>query len=141
MTKRGHQHSVTGDPGSLPSVGGNVLAALLAETYNPRLRRDHHVPWCLSGVAPVSKRSGKSLSVVWRLAAHNRLRCDMHLRAAIAVQHDAIGKAKYLALRACGHGNARALWFVADRLLAVACTMLEYGTSFNPELTGQNQTA
>lgn len=37
---------------------------------------------------------------------------------------DAVSKAKYAALRGRGHGHARALRSAADRLLAVACTML-----------------
>ena len=63
---------------SLPGVGRTVLATLLTEAYDPLRRRDYHALRCLSGVAPVTKRSGKSLSVIRRLAAHNRLRCAMH---------------------------------------------------------------
>ena len=126
---------------SLPGVGRTVLATLLAEAHDPLLRRDYHALRCLSGVAPVTKRSGKSLNVVRRLAAHNRLRCAMHHWAAVAVQHDAVSKAKYTALRARGHGHARSLRSVADRLLAVACAMLQNRTMFDPELTGQNRAA
>ena len=81
---------------------------------------------------------GKSLSVVRRLAAHNRLRCALHHWAAIAVQHDTVSQAKYQALRERGHGHARALRSVADRLLAVACAMLETQTLFDPSRTGHN---
>jgi hypothetical protein len=59
----------------------------------------------------------------------------------IAVQHDPISKAKYQALRARGHGHARALRSVADGLLYVACTMLENGTLFEPLLATKNSTA
>ena len=59
---------------SLPSVGRFVLATLLAVVYDPPRWRDYQALRCLSGVAPVTKRSGKSLIVIRRLASHNRLR-------------------------------------------------------------------
>ena len=80
------------------------------------------------GTAPVTKRSGKSVIVVRRLAVHNRLQNAVYHWAGSAIQHDAVSKAKYAALRARGHGHTRALRSVADRLLAVACAMLENGT-------------
>ncbi len=123
---------------SLPGVGRTVLATLLAEAYDPLRRRDYQALRCVSGVAPVTRRSGKSLSVVRRLAAHNRLRCALHHWAAIAVQHDTVSQAKYQALRERGHGHARALRSVADRRLAVACAMLETQTLFDPARTGHN---
>jgi hypothetical protein len=49
-----------------------------------------------------------------------------------AIQHDATSWAKYEALRARGHGHARALRSVVDRLLYVACVMLEKRTLFDP---------
>ncbi len=123
---------------SLPGVGRTVLATRLAEAYDPLRRRDYQALRCVSGVAPVTRRSGKSLSVVRRLAAHNRLRCALHHWAAIAVQHDTVSQAKYQALRERGHGHARALRSVADRRLAVACARLETQTLFDPARTGHN---
>jgi hypothetical protein len=55
--------------------------------------------------------------------------------ARTAIQHDATSRAKYEALRARGHGHARALRSVADRLLCVACAMLEKGTLFDASFT------
>ena len=50
----------------------------------------------------------------------------------VAVRHDPVSKAKYEALRARGHCHARAIRSVVDRLLYVACTMLENRTLFDP---------
>jgi transposase len=86
----------------------------------------------LSGVAPITKRSGKSRIVLMRQAVHVRLRNSVYHWARVAVQHDLRSKAKYAALRARGHGHGRALRSVADRLIAVACTMLENQTTFDP---------
>ena len=59
---------------SLPGVGRIVLATLLAEATDALRRRDYHALRCLSGVAPVTKRSGKSKIAFMRQAAHLRLR-------------------------------------------------------------------
>ncbi len=126
---------------SLPGVGRIVLATLLAEAHDPLRRRDYQALRCLSGVAPVTKRSGKSVIVVRRLAAHNRLQDAAYHWASIAIQHDATSKAKYAALRARGHCHARALRSVADRLLAVACAMLENQTLFAPDHPRQRHAA
>ena len=126
---------------SLPGVGRIVLATLLAEAHDPLRRRDHQALRCLAGVAPVTKRSGKSLIVVRRLAAHNRLQDAVYHWAATAAQRDPVSKAKYAALRARGHGYARALRSVGDRLLSVACAMLASQTPFDPDCERQARAA
>jgi transposase len=126
---------------SLPGVGRIVLATLLAEAFDPLQRRDYHALRCLSGVAPVTRRSGKSKIVIRRLAAHVRLSNAVYHWARVAVQHDPRSRAKYAALRQRGHGHARALRSVADRLLAVACAMLETQTPFDPNHPSQSHAA
>lgn len=119
---------------SLPGVGRVVLATLLAEAWEALQRRDYHALRCLCGVAPVTKRSGKSRIVQRRQAAHQRLANAVYHWSRVAVQHDPRSRVKYTALRHRGHGHARALRSVGDRLLAVACAMLESGTTFDPDI-------
>ena len=119
---------------SLPGVGRIVLATLLAEAWDALQRRDYAALRSLTGVAPVTKRSGKSLIVIRRQACHPRLSNAMYHWARVAVQHDRISRAKYAALRGRGHSHGRALRSVADRLLNVACAMLKTGATFNPSL-------
>jgi transposase len=123
---------------SLPGIGRIILATLLAEAFDPLQRRDYHALRCLSGVAPVTKRSGKSKIVIRRMAAHVRLGNAVYHWARVAVQHDPKSRVKYTALRQRGHGHARALRSVADRLLAVACAMLESQTLFEPDHQSQS---
>ena len=123
---------------SLPGVGRIVLATLLAEAWDALLRRDYAALRSLTGVAPVTKRSGKSWIVIRRQACNNRLAVAMYHWARVAIQHDPRSKAKYDALRGRGHSHGRALRSVADRLLNVACAMLKTGTLFNPSLEDQN---
>ena len=117
---------------SLPGVGRIVLAMLLAEASDALQRRDYAAIRSLTGVAPVTKRSGKACVVTRRLACHKRLANAMYHWARVAIQHDPVSKAKYQALRARGHSHGRALRSVADRLLNVACAMLKAGTRFDP---------
>jgi transposase len=119
---------------SLPGVGRIVLATLLAEASDPLQRRDYAALRSLTGVAPVTKRSGKSRIVVRRQACHPRLANAVYHWARVAVQADPTSRAKYAALRSRGHSHGRALRSVADRLLAVACAMLRDATVFNPSL-------
>ena len=126
---------------SLPGVGRTVLATLLAEATDALQRRDSHALRTLCGSAPVTRRSGKSRIVVRRRACNRRLRNAAYNWARVAVQHDPTSRAKYEALRARGHGHARALRSVIDRLLKVACAMLNSGTLFDPEFACKRATA
>jgi transposase len=125
---------------SLPGVGRIVLATLLAEAFDALQRRDYAASRSLTGVAPVTKKSGKSCIVVQscvvvrRQACHDRLANAMYHWARVAVQHDPRSRSKYAALRSRGHSHGRALRSIADRLLNVACAMLKTGTTFNPSL-------
>ena len=119
---------------SYRALGRIVPATLLAEEWDALQRRDYATLRSLTGVAPVTKRSGKMRIVIRRLARHPQLANAVYHWARVAVQHDSISRAKYTALRARGHSHGRALRSVADRLLAVACAMLKTRTTFNPSL-------
>jgi transposase len=118
---------------SLPGVGRSTLATLLTEAAGPLGRRDHAALRTLSGVAPVTKRSGKACIVVMRYAAQVRLRQAVFHWARVAVQNDPKSRGRYEALRARGHSYGRALRGVADRLLGVACVLLRRQALFDPD--------
>ena len=101
---------------------------------------DYDALRCLCGVAPVTRRSGKSMIVTRRQAAHNRLRDAAYHWARVAAQHDPVSHDKYRSLRARGHGHARALRSVADRLLNVACAMLRDRACFDSHRVGSAAT-
>jgi transposase len=117
---------------SLPGVGMVVLATLLTEAGDPLRRRDHAALRTLSGVAPVTKRSGKTCTVVMRYAAQARLRQALFHWARVAIVHDPKSRSRYETLRARGHSFGRALRGVADRLLGVACVLLRRQVLFDP---------
>ncbi len=126
------EHTDAGILRSIPGVGTVVLATLLAEAHEPLRRRDPQALRCLAGAAPVTKRSGKKLIVVRRLAANDRLADAAHHWARVAAQRDAISKTKCKRMRARGHRYGRALRQVSDRLIHVACAMLRDRKLFDP---------
>ena len=121
---------------SMPGVGRMVLATLLAEAHELLRRRDYPALRCFSGNAPVTRRSGKSMMVVRRRAYHHRVGQAMWHWSRIAIICDPGSRRKYDALRARGHSHARSLRTVGDRLLAVACAMLESQTLYQANHQG-----
>jgi transposase len=122
---------------SLPGVGRIVLVTMLAEAPDALRRRDYHALRNLCGSAPVTRRSGKSRIVLRRRACNRRLTSAAFNWRRTAIQNDPTSCAKYDALRARGHGHARAIRSVVDRLLYIACAMLESRTLFDPSLSGK----
>jgi len=127
--QEGEQHDVT-ILSSLPGVGPIVLAVLLAEANGPIRRRDYHALRSLCGVAPVTRSSGKKRVVSMRYGCSGRLRNAVYHWARVAAMHDELCKVRYRALRQRGCTHGRALRTVGDRLLRVACAMLEHGSTY-----------
>ena len=122
---------------SLPGIGPVILATLLTEASGPISRRDYAALRTLSGVAPVTKRSGKSCLVTMRYAAQARLRNAVFHWARVAALNDPKCRRRYSALRARGHSYGRASRSVADRLLGVACVLLQRQVLFDPDHSTQ----
>jgi transposase len=116
---------------SWPGIGRIVLATLLAEATEALYRRDYHALRALAGVAPVTRRSGKQRFVIRRLACNGRLQTAVYQWSRVAIQHDAAARRRYDALRQRGHGHARALRSVGDRLLYALCTTLRRQTTYD----------
>ena len=114
---------------------------MLTEAAGPISRRDYTALRTLSGVAPVTKRSGKSCIVIRRLACDKRLAQALYQWARVAVQRDLVSRRRYAELRKRGHTHGRALRTVGDRLIFVACTMLQNQTAFDPAYRNQSAAA
>jgi transposase len=117
---------------SLPGVGRMVAATMLTEAVAPMGARDYDRLRAYTGVAPVTKRSGKRAYVV-----HMRYACNPRLRQALyhwtrnSIQLDVTARHYYQHLRAKGHGHARALRSLADRWLRILVAMLQHRTLYD----------
>lgn len=119
---------------SLPGVGPLVAATMLSEAAQAIAARDYDALRAHAGVAPVTKRSGKRLSVIMRQACNDRLRNALYHWARVSMQKDAVTKLKYASLRARGHhSHGRALRGIADGLLRLLFGMLKGGSLFDVE--------
>jgi transposase len=109
---------------SLPGVGRVVAATMLAEASQLLAERDYHALRTHTGVAPVTKQSGKHRRVEMRYACNRRLRAAVYYWGRSVIGHDSRSRAHYEQLRARGHSYGRALRGVVDRLLRVLVVML-----------------
>lgn len=128
----GGEHSAVTIALSCPGIGHQVIGTMLAEAPRALIAGDHQALRTLAGVAPVTKRSGRSCVVTRRYAHNHRLGNMVYNWARVAIQHDPRSTASYAALRARGHGHARALRGVADRSLQMLCAMIKSRTIYDP---------
>jgi transposase len=117
---------------SLVGVGVRVAAIMLTEAAQPLAERDYHALRAHTGVAPVTRQSGKRKQVAMRHACNGRLLEAVYHWARISVQHDERSTTAYAAHRARGHTHGRALRGVADRLLRILIAMLKTRTLYDP---------
>jgi transposase len=118
---------------SMPGLGCLIAANLFSEGADPIAQRDYYALRAHSGIAPVTRQSGKSKQVVMRRGCSERLRNAMYHWARCSVQHDPLSRAHYARLRASGHKHGRALRGVADRLLTILIAMLKSGQPYDPK--------
>jgi transposase len=116
---------------SLPGVGRVVAATMLAEASRPLAAREYQTVRAQTGVAPVTRQSGKHAVVLMRRACNHRLRNAVYQWTLNSLRWDARCRAHYRQLRQ-RHGHARALRGVADRLLRILFAMLTAGTLYDP---------
>ena len=115
---------------SLPGVGCLIAANLFTEGSDPLAQRDYLALRAHSGIAPVTRQSGKTRQIIMRRGCNERLRNAMYHWARCSVQHDPLSKVHYARLRQAGHKHGRALRGVADRLLAILIAMLKSGKPY-----------
>jgi transposase len=117
---------------SFPGVGRGFTAKVLAEAFTPLVDRDYHAFRALSGVAPVTRQSGKSKLVSQRHACNHRVQHAVFHSANIFVQKDPQARQQYHELRRKGNTHARALRGVADRMLALIFALLKNQCFYDP---------
>ncbi len=121
---------------SLPGLGQTIASTILAEASRPIRERDYDALRCYAGSAPVTKQSGKRRIVSMRRACSERVRQAVFHWSGRSIMVDSRSRQHYDRLRAAGHGHARALRGVGDRLLAVLTAILQSGRPYDASLRG-----
>jgi len=116
---------------SLPGVGRKITAWLFAEAAQPLAERDYQMLRTHSGVAPVTKQSGKRRVVVMRRGCNPRLRHALYHMARVAMQCDTHFNSVYAALRAKGQRHGQAIRNIGGRLLRILMAMLRHRTCYD----------
>ena len=117
---------------SMPGAGVLNGAAMLSEASQPLRQRDYHTTRALTGIAPVTKQSGKHRVVVMRRACNKRLRNAIYSWALCSIPNDSASRAYYHRCRARGLTHGQALRCLGDRLLRVLFAMLRDRTLYDP---------
>lgn len=118
---------------SVPGVGPQTTAILIVEAIPTLLEPDgYQICRSLAGVAPVTKRSGRSTRVEMRRSCKGSLRQALHHATANAALRDEMFQAHYQRLRARGHSRPRALRALGDRLLKILSVMLKSRSLYQP---------
>lgn len=116
---------------SAPGCGPQTTTTLMT-TILPALKSKDGLGLAraVAGVAPVTRRSGKSELVAMRYACNAKLRNALHHAAAAAALWDPKFKSRYQSLRAAGHSHGRALRSIGDGLLKLLTSMLRARTLY-----------
>ena len=118
---------------SLPGAGANLAARMLAEIGDSRERyATANSLQCDAGTAPVTKKSGKSLSVVlFRRTCKKQLRHALHLFAGSSLQYCPWARTLYEEQRAKGKRYAEAVRTVANRWVKIIFGMRRSGSCYD----------
>lgn len=129
------KHSLVEVIRSAPGFGPRTTAVLLVEGEGAIGANDLELLRAISGIAPVTKQSGKMHVVGMRRAVNLHLRNALH-HAADAARRDPRFKPVYDRLRARGTTHARALRGVADRLLTIVMAMIRARALYKAKADG-----
>jgi len=118
---------------TLCGFGPRTGARTLAEIGDPTRFKDGGRLAAYAGLAPVDRRSGKSINnAAASRRGNHRLKNAMFLAAFVATQHDPNAKAYYQRKRAEGKGHNAAVICVARRRCDLIHAMLTTGQAYDP---------
>ncbi len=135
--EEGSEHRDTAILRSMPGAGSSAVATMLAKAYEAIRDRDYHALRVLSGVAPVTRRSGKAVFVQRRYACNQDLSVAMYRWDRNVVRCDPLLGRRYKEAIERGKRHGCAARLVGDMLLRIACAILrsqkEYDVTIREE--------
>jgi transposase len=127
---------------SLCGFGPRTGARTLAEIGNPARFADGGRLAAYAGLAPVDRRSGRTINSATRARSGNhRLKNALFIAAFVAAQHDPVARAYYERKRAEGKKHNAAITCLARRRCDLILAMLKTATPYNPEHNNLSQAA
>lgn len=118
---------------SFPGLGDNTGARVLAEIGDDRARfADARALKAYAGSAPITRASGRSISITFRRIKNDRLAAAGWIWAFIASTHCDPAKVHYQRHRGQGDGHAAALRHLFNRLLGQLYHCLQTGQLYDP---------
>ena len=118
---------------SFPGLGDLTGARVLAEIGDDRTRfADARGLKAFAGSAPVTRASGRSVSITRRMVKNNRLAAVGFVWAFAAIPQPGPTKDHYNRRRAHGDGHAAALRHLFNRMLGQLHHCLQTGQTYNP---------
>jgi transposase len=124
------RHLFDGLPGAGPVLAPRLLAAFGGD--RTRFQSAKEISQ-LSGIAPVTERSGKSTWVHWRWAASAFLRQTFHEFASHSIGRSAWAKATYEEFRARGQNHHAAVRMLAYKWIRILYRCWQSGTPYDEE--------
>ena len=103
----------------MPGIGITVAATMLSEASEAIAQRDYNALRAHAGVAPVTRRSGKSKFVRRRYACNPRLNNALYHAARVQVQFD------------FDSDKSQKRSYIGDRMLRILVAMLRGGSLYN----------
>ena len=127
------QHPLGQILNTLSGFGPRTGARTLAEIGNPHRFLNRARLAAYAGLAPVNRRSGKSINrVSQHRGSNHRLKNAMFIAAFVASQHDPTAKTYYQRKRTEGKHHNAAIICVARRRCDLILAMLKTQTPYNP---------
>lgn len=118
---------------TIPGVGPKTGARLLTEIGNPHRFANGSRLASYAGLAPVTRRSGRTINTARRNPGGNkRLKNAMYWTAFSATQHDPHARAYYQRKRTEGKNHTTAVINVARRRCDLILAVLKNQTPYNP---------
>jgi transposase len=119
---------------SLPGSGGKTAPRLLSEFGDNRERfSDKNEIQCYAGTAPVTKRSGKALTVRVRYSCRKQFRNIIYQYAFTSLRSSAWAKSFYDCQRAKGNSHTKALRALGNKWLKIIYSLWKNNELYNED--------
>lgn len=128
------QHSDSDIFKSLPGSGEKIAPRMLSEFGDNRERfSDKKEIQCFAGTAPVTRRSGKTITVHLRFSCRKQFRNVIYQFAFLSINQSVWAKKFYEFQRAKGNSHSKAIRALGNKWLKIIFTMWKNNKTYNED--------